>query len=232
MRLARLGRAQGRQPAALPAVLSDERSRFAVEVLMEEYKALRQEVVTSITAQAQLLTFGWAAVGVLTVAGTSLRDRSALSSMLVFLGLLPVVCYLGLQMWLGEVIRMLRVGAHLRRLERRVNRHVRLDGDPLLSWETWAHERDQANVERTHLRWVGSSYLLVAGGAIAFGYYEADRFLQQRGHRWDEHPGPALAVIVALAVCGLLLSWYVTTRAYRRAEKLRTCSVSRPAQHG
>jgi hypothetical protein len=108
-----------------------------VSVLLEEYRALRSEITTSITVQQTHLSFGGAIVGVTSFAAVTALQHSWGISVVLFVVANPIVMFLTMIVWLSEVRRMFRVGRHLRRLEVRINAEL---GSPrLLRWENTVH---------------------------------------------------------------------------------------------
>jgi hypothetical protein len=112
-------------------------STLRVSVLLEEYRALRSEITTSITVQQTHLSFGGAIVGVTSFAAVSALQQCWGVSVVLFVVANPVVMFLTMIVWLSEVSRMFRVGRHLRRLELRINEE--LGGPELLQWENMVH---------------------------------------------------------------------------------------------
>ncbi|MCA1710122.1 MAG: hypothetical protein LC789_00175 [Actinobacteria bacterium] len=198
----------------------------AVQLLMEEYRTLRDEILASISAQQAALTFGGAAIAILAATGTSLRKDDIGSSIPIFLVLIPFVCYFALNTWLAEVIRMLRAGSWLRRIERRVNRHVSLEGHdcPLLFWENWAHTADQENVEQMHLLSIAGGYLLIAFASTALGCADLFRRTWDKGSRFDVTNW----LLVMLAFGALVLLVFVCWRSWRVYGQADTLRMGQP----
>jgi hypothetical protein len=141
------------------------------DVALEEYKALRAEILTAMQMQYTTLTFGTAAIGVLFGFGANVWKASdALPAEIVFLIAVPALAYLVLVIWMGEVTRMIRAGQYVRFLESRINRAVHRGA---LGWETFLREKD--DVQKTqHRRWNRATifflYGLIAGASIALGW--------------------------------------------------------------
>ncbi len=168
-----------------------------LDTVIEEYKTLRAESLTAIQTQQAVIRYGLAIVGVLVATALNTWDKLVLSAA-VFLVFLPIVCYLILMIWMGEVARMMRVGRYLYGLEKRINeflngqvtlRNSRKRGSavqddensqrpvnslPALYWETSL--RDLSKKDGTpQLTW---SYLAILGillffaiASIVFGNY-------------------------------------------------------------
>jgi len=101
------------------------------KVLLEEYKTIRAEVTTSIQAQISILAFGAATIG-FSFAAASQTTNDAFRDMFLLV-LVPLVCYLILIVWFGEVMRMMRAGTFLMRLEKRSDEEF---GFGALTWES------------------------------------------------------------------------------------------------
>jgi hypothetical protein len=101
------------------------------KVLLEEYKAVRAEVTASIQAQISILAFGAATLG-FSFAAASQTSNERFRGMFLLV-LVPLVCYLILIVWFAEVMRMLRAGTFLMRLEKRLDEEF---GFGALTWES------------------------------------------------------------------------------------------------
>lgn len=106
-----------------------------IEVVMEEYKTLREEILTSMQMQQSILSLGGATVGIALSSAFATWEKSPLPEFL-FLVMVPTLTYLIVLVWLGEVGRMFRAGYFLSELEGKVNREFSGKG-LALSWETW-----------------------------------------------------------------------------------------------
>lgn len=103
-----------------------------VEVVLEEYRTLREEALQSIRQQQTMLQVGLAILGVLVTVGANLKPIGASAAVLGLFA--PTVAVLVVFVWAGELERMARAGAHLVRLERRINELCQ--GQWPLQWET------------------------------------------------------------------------------------------------
>jgi hypothetical protein len=163
--------------------------RHQVEVMLEEYRTLRQEVFTSMGTQQSILSFGTAALGIL-LAGAFNVFGEPLPAALIFLLFVPLVSHLILVLWMTEVVRMLRAGYFLARVERKVD--DLMESKELLSWERWAHARATAeedpndirlvlrDVDRLSFQLVSAMLISIAVGGIAIGNYEITRLEEGR----------------------------------------------------
>jgi hypothetical protein len=108
-----------------------------IDIAMEEYKTLREESLAAIAGQQQVLIVGLGGIGVLLGVGAASwndSDKNSLAA-IVLLALIPLLCYLMLIIWIGEVIRMRRAGNFIAGIEQRINAAFPSRKD-VLSWET------------------------------------------------------------------------------------------------
>lgn len=129
------------------------------EIVMEEYKTLREESLASIQTQNTIITYGTTAIGLAFGGGITVWDRDIVSA-LIFLVLIPTLTYLILLGWLGEVGRMFRAGVFLSVLERKINAQFP-DKPPALSWETWLAKGEWKR--KTPYRIISFHYRAIAG---------------------------------------------------------------------
>lgn len=186
-----------------------------VQVALEEYRTLRQEILNSITAQYQILTIGAGAVGLLATAvlgqdsdGAGAATADARAQTLFDLGGLlvgiPLLCLLVVVMWMNEVNRMLRAGRFLLDVEQVLNDLVALPG--LLSWESRAHLDDMPDVERSQFRLVRLFFGTLAAAFVGLGLYRL----------WNERLPLAVEVVVTVGVVVVLVAAALLLRSIGR----------------
>jgi hypothetical protein len=118
----------------------EEKRMDWISIALEEYKTLRNESLNSMQTQQSTLRTGSAAIAVIMAAGFSLWTINELLPGIIFLGAVPILSYLILTIWMGEVYRMMRAGKHLCGVENRINE--KLDEEPKpLTWENWLREK-------------------------------------------------------------------------------------------
>ena len=103
------------------------------ELALQEYNALREEILTTMGTQDGTLRFAAATVGIVLTGGFNIW-RHTLPATLVFVVVVPYLCMMVLIVWLGEVTRMMRAGKHLERLEERFE-EVAHPPEPVMRWE-------------------------------------------------------------------------------------------------
>lgn len=113
-----------------------------LDVSTVEYESLRRESLTSLDRQVQIVRAGVAALAILIATGQAKKGDYLLSGLL--LGLVtPGVAFLVMAAWLAEVSRMVRAGAFIRSIERKVDSALRSagwTGEHALAWESWLEE--------------------------------------------------------------------------------------------
>ena len=138
--------------------------------LLEEYKALRTEVTTSLQLQQSILSFGTATLGILITGAFLEVSTSARGAVLLVFE--PLVAYLVLVVWFSEVLRMRRAGAYIASLEK----HADIDYEiGTLAWESerWAGRcRRSGLAEPDFVRNAAVTllFLMLAAASIAIGW--------------------------------------------------------------
>ena len=108
-----------------------------VEFDLEEYRALRSEVIQSKDEGNKILAFGLAAVGI--VLGAGLSNKDSQMGMIVLGFFLPVLSSLVLSLWFAAQERMARASHYLSGVEARIKSEF---GDTEgVSWEAWLRAR-------------------------------------------------------------------------------------------
>ena len=115
-----------------------------INVAMEEYKTLREEINTAMSNQQSILNYGIASMSVI-IAFSSSNWQEKLVIDLILILLVPVICLAISTIWLGEVNRVARAGNFLVEKEREINRLMKdvapksSDGAPTdaLMWENY-----------------------------------------------------------------------------------------------
>ena len=174
------------------------------QVLLEEYKSIRAEVTTSIQAQISILAFGAATIG-FSFAAASQTSNEKFRDMFLLV-LVPLVCYLILIVWFGEVVRMMRAGTFLMRLEKRLDEDF---GFGALTWEsTIFQKRCQSGAraffedpEKFRTLAITLLFFTIAGTSIVIGWASVGLYAWQH-----------FFAIGALAVAGAVVVWLYVLR--------------------
>lgn len=106
-----------------------------VEILLAEYKTLRQESLNAMNNRNRILSFGLATIGAILAGSIVAYTNNTHSpvSRFALIVMVPVISSFVLLMWFGEYKRMQRAGKFLSELEKRINKVAR---ERLLTWET------------------------------------------------------------------------------------------------
>jgi hypothetical protein len=121
---------------------------LAISALLVEYTSLRQESLTAIAHQIQIVNFTFAAAS-LAIAGVVASDISAAKIAAVCLTAIPLLTFSAAFMWLGEHHRSRRAGRGMIEIERSINRFL---GENLVIWETELARRRSNDERRTRWR--------------------------------------------------------------------------------
>jgi hypothetical protein len=182
-----------------------------LDLVMHEYDAIRGEVLTTLTNQVSTLSFGAATVGLLVAAAAALWDDAELLSGLLLLFAVPSVCFLTLAIYSGELVRLMRAGLFLNRLENCVN-EARPHREPVLIWEQWKTIRTRPrDVDRLNRAAIVCVFVLLALGFMAMGWWRLHTIKQaQLGWETEFLILSGLAAIVSVLWVG-----YLNIYAYR-----------------
>lgn len=117
-----------------------------VEIMLEEYKTLRQESLNAMNNRNTILSFGLATIGAVFAGSIVAYTDSAypLISSLALILVIPAISSFILLMWLGEYERMQRAGKFLVELEGKINKEA---SKKLLTWET------QLRYKKSHMKY-------------------------------------------------------------------------------
>jgi hypothetical protein len=157
--------------------LGTEAKPLWFELAVQEYNALRGEILATMATQDGTLRFGAAAVGIVLTGGFSVwKDRVPAS--LVFLVVVPFLSMMVLVVWLGEVTRMMRAGNHVLTLEHMFAKEVPGLPKTVMRWER--NLRDPAAKDTRSKRHYEWNYLAIVlmfwslgVASIAGGLYRA-----------------------------------------------------------
>jgi hypothetical protein len=108
-----------------------------VEFDLEEYRALRAEVIQSMDDGNKILAFGLAAIGLVVASGLNFKD--SLLGLLVLGFFLPILSGLVLSLWFAAQERIARASYYLSGIEARIK--AVFDDASAVSWEAWLRGR-------------------------------------------------------------------------------------------
>lgn len=107
-----------------------------VDVLMEEYRTLRQESLDTLGHRLTVVSFTFAALSVVVAGMLTAPELPPWVIGTVGVVFVPQAAKAGLFIWLGEYQRSQRAGRHLAGIERRINALLDVDDDTGLCWES------------------------------------------------------------------------------------------------
>lgn len=195
--------------------------------VFEEYRALRQEVLTALQTHLSTLRYGITAASVLT--GLAVQLKESYLGAVIALVVVPLVIVFAAVTWMGEFERMARAGRFIAELEIRVNGHFPLCGRaPPLQWETWLREGDPdtSRQARARHRYFAILMVFIALDVIAVGIGLTEAAHQLHGARAEKWLAMFAASLFNVIVISGLVLYFRTSYA-----RLREYAVS-PANHG
>jgi uncharacterized membrane protein len=179
-----------------------------VAIALEEYRTLRQESLAAMEQMQRTLQGGVVAIGVLTGFGVEAGAEPAtqiglVAGAAIFAGLVMV-------MWLDELQRSVRAGAHVAGLEARIAAQVERPSP--LTWETSIQARfDPDRGYRYRREWATTAALYAAAlPATVLGVYRLG----------DEGEGLLLAIAVAIVVASVLTVYAYQRRVHKTVGRL------------
>lgn len=149
------------------------------ELAVQEYNALRGEILATMATQDGTLRFSAATVGIVLTGGFNVWKHQ-LPAALIFLVVVPYLCTMGLIVWMGEVTRMMRAGNHVRLLEDMFLEHVPGVPEPVMRWEKNLRDPTAKGTRwRRHYEWNYLAIVLMfwslGVASIVAGVYRALR---------------------------------------------------------
>ncbi len=105
-----------------------------IDAALEEYRSLRDESLQAIDRQVRVLALGTTVSGVVLGLGVKAGTSSSTAAVLL-VGFAPLLALFVCVLWIGEMERMVRAGAQIASIERRVSERIDQE-DPPMSWES------------------------------------------------------------------------------------------------
>jgi hypothetical protein len=101
---------------------------------LSEYSSLREESLRALQVQNTIMQFGIAGIAVLI--GVALQNSDPILSILILLFLVPLLAIFLVNIWAGELTRVVRASNYISGLEEKINAVI--GGEvPALGWEGW-----------------------------------------------------------------------------------------------
>ncbi len=189
-----------------------------IDVMLEEYRTVRQEELVGMQSQISTLRYGITGCVVLIgLAAQQHADRYLGWSLA--LALVPLVILFSAVIWMGEYERMARAGRYVGILERDINHKVgALSGGPL-GWEKWLREggHAQSRIVGGHHRYlaIASVFLGLHVTAVAMGlHFYWHQHADDPSRRWLVPAAALVNVAILLTLVGYFRSSYERLRNF------------------
>ncbi len=152
--------------------MPDERE-MRRELLLEEYRTLRQESLDSMGHRLTVVNFTFAALSV--VIAAMLASDTPSSALLAIFGLVlvPQGAKAGLFIWLGEYQRSQRAGRHLAKVEQRLNELSGAAHGEGLTWESGLKSR-KAHMSTPYIATIAFTVGVGWAGVLLGAWYATD----------------------------------------------------------
>jgi membrane protein implicated in regulation of membrane protease activity len=140
--------------------------------LIEEFKALRKEIILCLERRVTVISYGLAAIGVLTGAAVASLNVTSdlpkyLATGLILTLMVPIASLYALRIWLSETHRVRRASHYIWGLELRAQGLV---GRNVLRWEQGIRAKDTPTQHFTeHYYWTVFFFTFIAGVSAAAG---------------------------------------------------------------
>jgi|GEM_PF-3461149 len=149
-------------------------SKQKLEMLINEYERLHKySTTTSSNLKKITLTVGLgittAMIGAFSQVAFSASNKK--TTFFIFCGLIPIIVFITIFAWLGEHIKMARVGNYLMQQENKINA---LFGSDVLGWEKFIRKRQNKAASYIDILVVFGLYL-IAVGSTYYGCYIIDK---------------------------------------------------------
>ena len=145
-----------------------------INIKLEEFKTLREENIDAGKNSHSILRYGLSGIGLIVAAGVHLWNESMLPEV-VFLFFVPFLVYLVVIMWMGEILRKVRVGKYIYdEIEIKLNKLFD-ENNPPLNWEHYLRSKGLFN-KNNFFSWnylaSGFMLLMLTVFSIIFGNYK------------------------------------------------------------
>jgi hypothetical protein len=135
------------------------------EFNLEEYRALRSEIIQSMDDGNQIMSFGLASLGVLFGAAVQMADTWA--AFVAFVVCLPMLSALILSYWVAAQERIAKASHYLSGTERRLKKSGGFES--AVSWESWLRRRDSTEPRRWSRSWNAEKSGMLLFSSIVIG---------------------------------------------------------------
>jgi hypothetical protein len=188
---------------------------------LEEYKALRSEIIETQKAQQWTVGLSFTALGIVASQVTDLLG-SPVAAVAVFIVLIPLVICAFLLVWLAQIGGMMRLGGQIWRLEQRVHE----DGiapEEIFAWESYLRRPESKTRSFRLYEWgyqgIVAIYSFLALGSIVLGRHGGKPTDDELGLLGGNLAGISRVTLLALLVAAVVI--VVDLFSIRELRKLR-----------
>lgn len=121
----------------------------AVTFEMEQYRALRGEILRGMEDGNQVISYGLAAIGLVVTAGFSQKDNTI--GFVLTVVLIPLLSSLVMSLWLGTLERIARASFFITGIEHRIKEALGVPALP--TWDTWLRSKLPDVPQKSHHFW-------------------------------------------------------------------------------
>jgi hypothetical protein len=173
------------------------------QIILEEYKALRAEIILCLESRVSIVSLGFAAIGALLAGGVAAMSRNKpywfVSALTIGVAVTLTSLYV-FDVWMVETRRLARASYHNCQLEKKINNLYPGNVKPL-EWERLVRTGDYQRILPPDKDTPPKIFLIFAfgsglGGIVLFGIFVLET---------KEHPIPILRQLYRLRILVLLL---------------------------
>jgi hypothetical protein len=118
----------------------------AEDLDLEQYRALRGEILRAMEDGNQVMSFGLAAIGIVVSAGLTAKDTPV--GFILFAAVIPLLSALVLSIWFASYERLSRASYFITGIEERLNKSIGNKG--LLMWDSWLRTPSKKSKSQHH----------------------------------------------------------------------------------
>jgi cell division protein FtsW (lipid II flippase) len=115
------------------------------EIEMEQYRALRGEILRAMEDGNQVMSFGLAAIGIVISAGLSVKDTAL--GFIMFAAVVPLLSALVLSIWFASYERLGRASYFITGIEQRLKQAVQ---NEFPTWDSWLRTPSRNSSSQHH----------------------------------------------------------------------------------
>ena len=192
-----------------------------LDLALEEYKALRSEIIETQKAQQWTVGLSFTALGIVASQVTDLLG-SPVAAVAVFIVLVPLVICAFLLVWLAQIGGMMRLGEQICRLEQRVHED-KIAPEEVFAWESYLRRPVSQTRSFRLYEWgyqgILAIYSFLALGSIVLGRHPVKPTDDELGWLGGTLAGISRVTLLALLVAAVVI--VVALVSIRELRKLR-----------